>query len=400
VAAKESEATLVSVLEAAAAAGRAALARTPELLPVLADAGVVDAGGAGFLLLIDALLHVADGRPLPQPEPGDGTRAPARPAEIGDHEAGSDLRYEVMFLLEAADESIELFKAAWAKVGDSIVVVGGDGLWSCHIHTDDIGAALEAGVDAGRPTRIRVTDLAEQIAHERCGREGDAAAATDGAAAATAVVAVGAGEGAVEILRSLGVARVVTGGQSMNPSTAELLDAIAAAGGREVVVLPNNHNVVPVAERAAGLAHKPVRVVPTASLAEGFAALMGFDADVDANANAAAMEEAAAHVAWGQVTWAVRDAKTAAGPVRQGDHLGLLGHEIVARDADLADAACHLLDRLVTADHELVTVVEGEAATADATRRIKAWLGENRPRASVEVHRGDQPLSAYLFSAE
>ena len=400
----EPGATLEAVLDAAATGGAAALERTPTLLPVLAEAGVVDAGGAGFLLLLDVLLHVVAGRPVPEAGPS----APSPASAPASRPAGgdvSDLRYEVMFLLESpGDEAVGRFKQAWAEVGDSIVVVGGDGIWNCHIHTDDIGAAIEAGIAAGRPRNIRVTDLAEQVEEERWVREGTAAAAPravdDGPHKVTAVVAVGAGEGAVSILRSLGVSGVVAGGQSMNPSTAELLEAVEATRSDEVVVLPNNKNVVAVAQRAAEMAAKPVRVVPTTSLAEGFAALMGYDPDEAAEANVKAMAEAADDVAWGEVTWSVRDSTTAAGPVKAGDHLGLVGHDIVATAPGLAEACCALLDRLVGDHHELVTVCEGEAARPEATRCIHDWLAEHRPGAAVEIHRGDQPLSAYLFSAE
>ncbi|MFP5318033.1 MAG: DAK2 domain-containing protein [Acidimicrobiia bacterium] len=402
-AAEEPDASLERVLDAAALRGAEALERTPTLLPVLAEAGVVDAGGAGFLLLLDVLLNVVAGRPVPAAEVAVGA-APAPMSRAGGEGDVGDLRYEVMFLLESADDAaVGRFKQAWAAVGDSIVVVGGEGIWNCHIHTDDIGAAIEAGIDAGRPRGIRVTDLADQVEEERWVREGTAAAppgTDDGPHRTTAVVAVGAGDGAVAILRSLGASGIVAGGQSMNPSTAELLAAIDAARSDEVVVLPNNKNVIGVAERAAEMASKPVRVVPTTSLAEGFAALMGYDPDEAAEPNVKAMAEAAHDVAWGEVTWSVRDSATAAGPVKEGDHLGLLGHDIVAADPDLAGCACALLDRLVTADHELVTVCEGEAARPEATERIKEWLAGHRPDVAVEVHRGDQPLSAYLFSAE
>ncbi|MCA1842030.1 MAG: DAK2 domain-containing protein [Actinobacteria bacterium] len=397
---KDDGATLGGVVDAAAAAAREALERTPELLPVLAQAGVVDAGGAGFVLFLDALLHVIDGRPVSQPqaEPAAAGVA-AAPTSPSTDAASDDLRYEVMFFLEAPDENVAGFKQAWAAVGDSIVVVGGDGLWNCHIHTNDIGAAVEAAVEAGRPRQIRVTDLAEQVAHEECLRE-DNHGEPQEPQAATAVVAVGSGEGVGVILRSLGVQAVVAGGQSMNPSTAELLQAVDAAAADAVVLLPNNKNVVPVAEQVVSLAAKPVKVVPTTSIAEGFAALIGFDGAADAETNAKSMEEASRRVRWGEVTWAVRDATTAAGAVKEGEHLALLGHDIVAVAADVSDAACALLDRLVEAEDELVTVVEGEAATREATESITGWLAQHRPEAAVEVHRGDQPLAAYLFSAE
>ena len=187
--AAEGAAALEAVLDAAAAAGADALERTPTLLPVLAEAGVVDAGGAGFLLLLDSMLNVVAGRPVPAPDlSGVAARPVAAAAHSGGEEVG-DLRYEVMFLLESPDDgAVEGFKRAWAEVGDSIVVVGGEGIWNCHIHTDDIGAAIEAGIAAGRPRDIRVTDLAEQVSHrdveeERWVREGTGAAPAAGPAA-------------------------------------------------------------------------------------------------------------------------------------------------------------------------------------------------------------------------
>ena len=385
---------LVDVLEAAASAAATSLEQTPKLLPVLAEAGVVDAGGAGFVLLVDALLHVADGRALPAPEDAPAFSTPAVVEEHapshGDHGDGG--RYEVMYFLEAPEAAIEGFKQAWDAIGDSIVVVGDDDLWNCHIHTDDIGAAIEAALDAGgRPRQIRVTDLEAQVAEERRNRD----------RVTTAVVAIGAGEGIDDILRSLGVQEVVAGGQSMNPSTAQILDAIEATSADSVVVLPNNKNVVPVAEQAAQVAGRPVRVVPTKSVAEGLASLLAYDPKADAEANAAAMADAACRVAWGEVTRAVRDAaSTPAGPVREGDWLGLDHGKIAVAEGDLAGAACGLLDRLVAETHEVVTVIEGEGSDPSVTARLAEWLAEHRPEAAVEVHHGGQPLAAYLISAE
>ncbi|MGH9265483.1 MAG: DAK2 domain-containing protein [Acidimicrobiales bacterium] len=389
---------VVAVLEAAAAAAATSLEHTPQLLPVLAEAGVVDAGGAGYVLLVDALLHVADGRALPDPPPAEPTPsvlARATPAEAdtdAKDDGGEGGRYEVMYFLEAPDDAVEGFKQAWDAIGDSIVVVGEQGLWNCHIHTDDIGAAVEAALDAGgRPRQIRVTDLEQQVADERRNRE----------RVTTAVVAIGAGEGIDDILRSLGVQEVVAGGQSMNPSTAQILDAIEATAASEVVVLPNNKNVVPVAQQAAQLAGRPVRVVPTKSVAEGLASMLAYDPRSDAETNAKALAEASAQVAWGEVTRAVRNANsTPAGPVREGDWLGLDHGSIAVAEPDLAAAACRLLERLVAEDHEVVTVIEGDASDPAATASLCDWLAKHRPEAAVEVHHGGQPLAAYLFSAE
>ncbi len=394
---------LVDVLDAARDAGRDALARTPDLLPVLAEAGVVDAGGAGFLLLLDAALHVTAGRPLPEPEP---VATPAVVSHAGagpDGDAVGDLRYEVMYFLEAPDEAIPAFKEVWAGIGDSIVVVGGDGVWNCHIHTDDIGAAIEAALDCGRPRDIRVEDLAEQVEEERWVREGAAASTDPGLPlepVPTGVVAVGTGDGVKRIFRSLGVHAVVAGGQSMNPSTAQMLEAVEATPAEQVVILPNNKNIIPVAEQVDGLTAKTVRVVPTTGIAEGFAALLAYDPQSTVDANQAAMAEAASAVVAGEVTQAVRDSTWDGGPIRQGDFIGLTRSGIRAADATLVGATCALLDAIVGDDHELVTLIEGDGATPADTRAVREWLAEKRPAVEVEVHRGGQPLYPYLVGVE
>ncbi len=247
------------MLDAARAEATVALDETPQMLPVLAEAGVVDAGGAGFVLLLDAALLVVDGRPVPEPRIGEGAvRADAHLVQHTGDEHGhgdvSDLRYEVMYFLEADDAAIPHFKDVWAGIGDSIVVVGGDGIWNCHIHTDDIGAAIEAALDAGRPCKIRVTDLMEQVVEERWVREATGEAIVEEPPhvhepVTTAVVAGRAGDGIKRIFYSLGVQGIVAGGQSMNPSTAELLAAVEEVPADQVVVLPNNKNIIPVAEQ-------------------------------------------------------------------------------------------------------------------------------------------------------
>jgi hypothetical protein len=310
-----------------------------------------------------------------------------------------------MYFLEAPDEAVPAFKDVWAGIGDSIVVVGGDGLWNCHIHTDDIGAAIEAAVDAGRPRQIRVTDLMEQVVEERWVREATGSDIVEVPPHATepvctAVVAVAAGDGIKRIFYSLGVQGIVAGGQSMNPSTADLLAAVEAVPSEQVVILPNNKNIIPVAEQVDAHSDKIVRVVGTRGIAEGFAALMGYDPEAPADENAKEMASLSANVVAGEVTRAVRDSQSEAGPIAEGDYLGIArdGIKVVAGSA--AEAACGLLDVLVSGDHEIVTVIEGDGATAADTRQITEWLGEHRPGVSAEVHHGGQPLYPYLLGVE
>ena len=405
------------MVESARSEAADTLARTPEMLPVLAQAGVVDAGGAGFLLLLDAFLLVLDGRPLPEPsgiEAPDlsalnGSWAPGGPEGTGrgegEHTVG-DLRYEVMYLLAAPDDSIEAFKEVWAGIGDSIVVVGGDGLWNCHIHTDDVGAAIEAGVDAGRPQRIRVTDLDEQVEEERWVRESvgapGAGPSTEGTGPppTTSVVAVVSGDGIGRIFRSLGVHHLVVGGQTMNPATSDLVKAVESVGSDQVVILPNNKNIRPVADQVDGLSGKTVRVVPTGSIVEGFAALLAYDPAAGAEANVVSMSESAARVVPAEVTRAVRDSVTDVGEVHEGDFIGISRDGVVAIADNPVVCTRLLLSRLLDETHELVTLIEGEGARVADTRRIEEWLSEEYPDVALEVHQGGQPLYPYLLGIE
>ncbi|WP_419864125.1 DAK2 domain-containing protein [Candidatus Poriferisodalis sp.] len=441
---------LAAVLESARLAGQAALEATPQQLPVLADAGVVDAGAAGYLLLLDALLSVVDGRPLPDEVdlPAEvaaviahgnaGTNLPSDPvdpvaeqrAELHSHldpgdGGGHDVhdpsgtRYEVMFLLAAPDENIDQFKVAWDALGDSIVMVGGDGLWNCHIHTDDIGPVIEAGIDVGRPHRIQITDLHEQVAglggHSAHGAHagqhgahaGQHGAHANGGTAirdqpqvACAVVAVSPAPGLDELFTALGVQEIVTGGQTMNPSTAELLAAVSAAPSQQVVVLPNNSNIVPVARQVDAQTVKQVEVVATTSVPAGLAALIGYDPGADAARNAASMGESATAVAAGEVTQAVRDTTASVGQVAAGQWIGLDESGIVATGPTAGAAAIGLLAHMLQPTHEILTLIEGAAARAAETAEVTAWLAERWPDVEVERHVGGQDHYPYLFGIE
>jgi len=391
-------------------------------------------------LLYDAFLHVIDGRPIPDRLPlppevaakvaggfagdfsshqrdvaadggtaGKGSSNHERPAAraagwAGEATGNTGPRYEVMYFLEAPDVALGAFKSVWAGIGDSIVVVGGDGLWNCHIHTDDIGAAVEAALDAGRPRDIRVTDLLDQVEEESWVRravELDAEAApAEEPAPVTSVVAVATGDGIRRIFYSLGVHHIVAGGQSMNPSTAQILEVVDSVPGAEVVILPNNKNIVPVAEQACELSDKPAYVVNTAGIQEGFAALLEYDPEATAEENASVMQAAAGRVRAGEVTRAVRASDSPAGHIEAGDWIGLSRSGIESVAGTLAEATCGLLAKLLGDGDEIVTLIEGAGATAADTRRVTEWLHENRPAVSLELHHGGQPLYPYFVSVE
>jgi uncharacterized protein len=397
---------LTGVLERAEGAARDAVERTPELLPVLKEAGVVDAGGRGFELLLDAFLHVVTGRPVPEPLPV------ATPPAVEAHLHGDDvssLRYEVMYLLHADDAMIPAFKDTWSALGDSIVVVGGEGLWNCHVHTNDIGAAVEAGIEAGRPAKIRVTDLLEEVEEEQWVREhtgvaaGAGAPAPDGASTelvTTAVVSVGVGTGVRRLLTSLGVHEIVAGGQSMNPSTAQILEAVERCPADAVIVLPNNKNIVPVAQQVDALCDRRVEVVPTQTVVEALAALVAYDPQAPLESNLASMHEAAGRVRTGEITQAVRDSVAECGPISMGDWIGVTREGIVLVTGSADDAVIALLERLLDDESELVTVLVGADARPADRARLEEHLADAYPKVEVEVHDGDQPLYPFLVGVE
>jgi DAK2 domain fusion protein YloV len=401
---------LDTMLERSVEAAHAAVARTPELLPVLKEAGVVDAGGHGFTLLLDAFLHVVDGRPLPEPE------IVATPAAVEAHQRHDDLaslRYEVMFFLEAPDTTIPAFRDTWGALGDSIVVVGGDGLWNCHVHTNDIGGAIEAGVQAGRPSNIRVTDLIEQVeeleggahAHEEAEewvREGGLPpdVGPESAHVVTGVVAVAVGDGVRRLLRSVGVHEVIAGGQSMNPSTAQILEALEKVPANGVIIFPNNKNIVAVANQVDALTDRPMAVIPTHAIVESLAGLVAYDPDASLDENVAAMGEASERVRAGEVTQAVRDSTADCGPIAKGDWIAITRDGICAAVDSPAAAATALVDALIDDDCELVTVLVGADARAADTDKLRQHLGLEHPHVEVEVHEGGQPLYPYLVGVE
>jgi DAK2 domain fusion protein YloV len=416
--------SLETVVRAARSAGGDALRRTPEMLPVLKQAGVVDAGGAGFLLLLDSFLNIVTGEPLPEPDESGGPDLDAlesithRTADEGVDV--SELRYEVMFLLDLDDDNHRAFMEAWGRIGDSIVVVGGDGLYNCHVHTNDIGAAIEAPLElGGRPRAIRVTDLFEEVADEHAKREAELGvdahdvvhpgrAAHHGVSHSSslppvtcAVVAVASGDGIAELFGQLGVHGVVSGGQSLNPSTAELLDAVERMNASQIVLLPNNKNIIPVANQVGELTKKDVRVVPTRSMPEALASLVVYDPEASAEHNAREMGAAAESVATGEITQAVRDTDSDAGPIRTDDWIGIVrGDGIVSIGGTWRAATTQLLDHLVSPEREILTVLEGAEATSEMTNELTAWMAEHHPAITVEVHHGGQPLYPYLFGVE
>ena len=383
---------LLMVVETAREAAKRSLDSTPDLLPVLARAGVVDAGGSGFLLMLDSLLHVIDDRPMPEPEIVKAS-VDSLILDIHDDTTNSGTRYEVMYFLDAPDDLIPGFKKAWSEIGDSIVVVGGENIWNCHVHTNNIGAAVEAGISIGKPHDIRVTDLFEEIAENH--HEQDHADPIG-----CSVIAVSNGDGIGDIFRSLGATRVVNGGQSMNPSTADLLEAVEAIASEHVIILPNNSNIVAVAEQVDSQTSKTIRVVETHTVTEGFASLLGYDPEGTSDKNQTDMTQFSQMVESGEITTAVRESASDVGQIKKGDFLGLRKGKVTVIAETIVEATRNLLKEMISDDHEIITLVAGRDSNKKETDEVVAWVSNEYEALEVEVHEGGQPLYQYYIGIE
>jgi len=382
---------LAEVSRIALTAAQEALAKTPEQLDALARAGVVDAGGRGLVVLLSALCAVVTGdQPTEAPPTGPRSRQALQQArESGSAEYG----YEVQYLLHADDDAIGPLKKSLSGLGDSLAVVGtGRGLFNVHVHVNDVGAAIEAGIEAGRPHRITVIRFDDQVAAEPTGdRSG------------VALVAVAPGEGLADLFAAEGVT-VVDGGPTENPSTAEVLDAILATSAASVILLPNASAVGGVAALAAEQARQQgiaVSIVPTKSPVQGLAAVAVHDDQRRFEDNVIALAEAAAATRFAEVTIAVRESITIAGRCAAGDVLGLIDGEVVEIGADVAEMGINLIGRLVAAGGELVTVLSGSSDGAEAAAdRIVEHIRSRMPFIEVNAYVGGQPHYPLLIGVE
>ena len=371
---------------AAAQSARTALAHTPEQMELLARAGVVDAGGRALVVVLDTTEHALTGRiaressaprAIPVPIPNDDL-VPGGPS------------YEVMYLLDAEDEQIVPLRQALAGLGDSLVVVGGEGLWNVHVHVDDVGAAVEAGIAAGRPYRIAVTHFADQIAAAQPERTGRVViAATTGAGLTSLCVEAGARTLMFERSRQINVARM----------TAELREANAA----EIIVLPNNPRYVGLFEAAAKEARAEgvrIAVIPTNAQVEGLAALAVHDPGRSFEEDVVAMSSAAAHTGHGAITVASEPGMTMVGPCQTGDILGVVAGDFAYIGQSAVETANNVVDRIVTPGSEMVTLVVGHGAEEGLAEAVEAHIQETRPDIDTVVYDGGQENYPLFIAVE
>jgi DAK2 domain fusion protein YloV len=371
------------------AAGDETVAQTRELLPVLREAGVVDAGAAGLVEIVRGLHAALTGETLPEP--------PVLEEALGVdaiHQELSRFRYCTVFVVEGEELDLDALEQELEQIGDSLLVVGDSSAVKIHVHTDDPGRALSLGVAQGVVGGVEIANMHAQT-EEREARLLHAVPERE--AAACAVVAVASGVGNRALFES-GGAQVVDGGRTMNPSTADLVAAIEAAPAPEVVVLPNNGNVIMSAEQAADHASKTVRVVPTRSLQAGLAALIAFDPGQSAETNVEAMAEAVESLATGAVTIASRDVELNSVSVEKGKWLGLADGEPVAGGETFDEVVHAVLERLLEEPRGLLTLLTGE--DPPSLDGLLSELEAEHPELELDVHDGGQPHYPLLLSAE
>jgi DAK2 domain fusion protein YloV len=392
--AADAGADLPQVLEQAHSAASAAVADTPNQLEVLRKAGVVDSGGEGYRVILEGLWMWSTGQSI---DVDAASRRYTR-AQVGDLEPESTFGFCTEFLLRDSDVSVGEAKSRMEALGESVLAVGDTSLMRVHVHTLRPGLPLEFAVDHGTLVRVKVENM--QLQHEAFAAAAQDAATGEQAPTTTiGVIAVAAGEGFANVFRSLG-ARVVPGGQTMNPSVQEILAAVNSSGNSELIVLPNNANIVLTARNVQEVTTHNVTVIPTETVPQGIGALVAFNFQADMQTNLTAMTQAAHAVHTIEVTRSVRDAAIDGVEVRAGDALGIYDGTLVVASASPEDALLSAVARAPVDALEIVTIYHGAGASEQQAHALATRVREAHPGLAVEVVEGGQPHYPYVVSLE
>lgn len=401
------------VLELTIEEARASLDRTPDLLPVLKEVGVVDSGGKGLLCVYEGFLASLRGEELPPKTASLPTLKELVSAEhhksAQSHMNTEDIEFgyctEFMVKFEEDKQSFDenAFREELSEFGDSLLVVSDDTLAKVHIHAEQPGDVLTYAQRYGSLINMKIENMREQhssIVNE----EKDHSPAAPKAPAAEkqrfGVVSVAMGEGIADLFKSIGASVVIEGGQTMNPSTEDIVKAIDSIHAETVFILPNNSNIVMAAKQAATVSSREVVVIPTKTVPQGMSALLSLNETASNEDNEAAMLEAIDHVKSGQITFAVRDTQIDGIDIAKGDYMGLYNGKITLTAKNQLDAAKELLTQMVTEDDEIVTIIKGEDASSDEMEALEAYIEETFEDVEVEVHDGKQPLYSYILAVE
>ena len=407
---------VVEVMSAVVKYGKKALDKTLDLLPVLKEVGVVDSGGQGLLFIYEGFLNALNGE-----FQADDTYEPS-PAEMdemvnAEHHrsvqgqlATEDIKFgyctEIMVRLgegPTVDSNFDYdtFRNYLDGIGDSLLVVNDDEIVKVHVHTEHPGEVMNYGQKFGALIKVKVDNM--RLQHEIILEHDEEVAEFEAAPTERkpyAVIAIAAGEGVQELFKSLGAAYVISGGQTMNPSTEDILKAIKEVNADQVIILPNNKNIFMAADQAAEVADVPVAVVPSKTVSQGMTAMLAFNGEQSLEENKTAMTEMLDSVVSGQITNAIRDTAIDGVEIHEGDYLGMVDGKIILSEADKYQATLDTLNKMISEDIEIITIIVGEEGTQAEAEKLSEAIEASYPDLEVEIHEGKQPVYPYLLSAE
>jgi DAK2 domain fusion protein YloV len=383
------------VLEQVVNEAKESVAKTPSLLPVLAEAGVVDAGGQGLFIIMEGMLRYIRGETVEV--------AFAMETAVDLHVPSEDeYGYDVQFIIQGQDLKLEQIRDTIAAMGESTLVVGDSTTIKVHIHTEEPGTPLNYGASMGSLSKITVENMQEQYQEFILSQAQTSAtpSVTSEEICNIATVVVAQGPGLVRVFESLGASAVVPGGQTMNPSTEELLKAAEGIQTDQVIILPNNSNIILAAQQAQKLSEKNIRIVPTRTIPQGVSALLAFNYQADLDANARAMEQAAGEVQTGEITIATRSVQLNGVDVKEGEAIGLLNDNLVASDRSPEQVIEEVLRQMKAEEYEIITIYYGENATQKEAEALATQISQDYPEQEIELVNGGQPHYIYILSAE
>lgn len=377
----------LELLELIVNEGIRSVERTPFLLPILKEAGVVDAGGHGLVTIAQGLLSSVKGEEI---------EAWPDMSQVNIVVADQDIKfaYCTEFVLKSSGIDMGNLEGKLSTLGDSVLVVGTPELTKVHVHTNDPGEVIRIATDLGSISDVQINNIIEQSE-----ARSKAVKAQSNSMGGISIVAVANGKGIKDILLNLGVTNVVNGGQSMNPSTSDIVEAINNSPGREVIVLPNNKNIILTAQQAIELTDKKVAVIPTKSIPEAFAALMSYNKDASFKENLEAMGGSVSDVITAEITYAIRDGNN--GDFRKNDYIGIYNSEIKASGSDLLQTTLALINEVIDdAGAETLTILSGEQVSEEEEAKLCDMLETKFPDIELDIHRGDQPVYYFIIGAE
>lgn len=406
----EKEEAFEPFLEAVIQEANASLQRTPNLLPVLKEVGVVDSGGQGLVFIYEGFLRYLKGQEVEAVQFTETPKVAKETTNVQSHMNTEDIVYGYCteFMIKFDEEKLKKspfhegeFREALSHMGDSLLVVSDESVVKVHIHAEYPGNVLTHAQTYGSLINMKIENMREQHTALLHDGSADMPEVKSIERLPYAIVSVGIGSGIVELFKNMGVSGVIEGGQTMNPSTEDIVRAVEATNAENVYVLPNNKNIILAAKQAKDVCESAkIHVIETNSIPQGLAAVFAFQPEVSVEENIETMDIARKNVVSAQVTFAVRDTQIDGVDIRMNDFMGILEGKIVATNQNKLEATKELLNKMITPDHELLTILSGEDASEAEVEALVQFLEENHKEVEVEVHKGNQPLYAFIFSLE